>query len=585
MENFRFANPHLLWLLLSVFLLVALFVASRHLTKSALKRFGNIKLISGFMKEASEGKLRIKFILEVLALVCLIIAAARPQFGTKLETVKKEGIEVMICLDISNSMLAEDIQPNRLEKAKRMLSRLLDQMENNQVGLIVFAGDAFTQLPITNDFVSAKMFLSTIDPKMVSIQGTAIGSAINLALRSFTPSEESQKAIVLITDGENHEDDAQGAATAALEKGIHTHVIGIGSAQGALVPDDSGRPGSYRKDKEGNPVTTHLDEEMARKIAAAGQGVYAHADNSNSAINAIIEELSHLQTTELESHVYADYEDQFSWFALFAMILLICDMILIDKANAVIRKIKLFTFFLFAFAANDAYAQKDVRAAIREGNEQFNKENYREGEISYRKALSINPNDSIAIFNLGNSLYRQLEEEKMQEAFTHYLSAADNSAKSGNKELAAKSYYNAGNVMMAGQKYDQAIQLYKKSLKNNPNDNEARYNLVLAQKLLQKNQDQNQQDQNQDQKQDQDKQDQKQDQQQQQNQDEQQQNQDQEQQQDQQQQNQEQQRDQMSKEQAEAILNANNRDEKETQQKVQQKQMEQVKRKQTNRDW
>lgn len=342
MENFRFANPHLLWLLLIVVVLVTLFISSRYMSKAALKRFGNIAILSSLMNGVSEGKLRIKFILEVLAFSALVIAAARPQFGSKLETVKKEGIEVMVCLDISNSMLAEDIQPNRLEKAKRMLSRLLDQMENDQVGLIVFAGDAFTQLPITNDFVSAKMFLSTIDPKMVSIQGTAIGSAINLAVRSFTPNEESQKAIVLITDGENHEDDAQGAAQQALERGIHTHVIGIGSVQGALVPDDSGRPGSYRKDNEGNPVTTHLDEEMAKSIAAAGQGVYAHADNSNSAINVIVEELSHLQTAELESHVFADYEDQFQWFLWIAFFCLLIDLIVLDKANAFISKIKLF---------------------------------------------------------------------------------------------------------------------------------------------------------------------------------------------------------------------------------------------------
>lgn len=342
MENFRFANPHLLWLLLIVVVLVALFIFSRYMSKAALKRFGNIAILSSLMNGVSEGKLRIKFILEVLAFAALVIAAARPQFGSKLETVKKEGIEVMVCLDISNSMLAEDIQPNRLEKAKRMLSRLLDQMENDQVGLIVFAGDAFTQLPITNDFVSAKMFLSTIDPKMVSIQGTAIGSAINLAVRSFTPNEESQKAIVLITDGENHEDDAQGAAQQALERGIHTHVIGIGCVQGALVPDDSGRPGSYRKDNEGNPVTTHLDEEMAKSIAAAGQGVYAHADNSNSAINVIVEELSHLQTAELESHVFADYEDQFQWFLWIAFFCLLIDLIVLDKANAFISKIKLF---------------------------------------------------------------------------------------------------------------------------------------------------------------------------------------------------------------------------------------------------
>lgn len=343
MDNFRFANPHMLWLLLAVVLLTALFVSARLLRGRALKRFGNIALLRPLMPGVSDGKLRIKFTLQMLALICLIIAAARPQFGSKLQTVKKEGIEVMVCLDISNSMLAEDIAPNRLEKAKRMLSRLLDQMDNDQVGLIIFAGEAYTQLPITNDFVSAKMFLSSIEPGMVSLQGTAIGSAINLAVRSFTPNESSEKAIVLITDGENHEDDALGAAKAALEKGIHTHVVGIGSTQGALLPDDSGRSGSYRKDASGNPVTTRLDEQMARDIAAAGEGTYTHADNGNGAVQVISDALQALQKTELESHVYADYEDKFPAFVVLALLLLLLDAFMLDRANALISKIKLFS--------------------------------------------------------------------------------------------------------------------------------------------------------------------------------------------------------------------------------------------------
>ena len=342
MENFRFANPHMLWLLLAVVLLVVVFMAARMLRGKALKRFGNIRLLRPLMPGVSNGKLNLKFVLQVLSLVCLIVAAARPQFGSKLQTVKKEGIEVMVCLDVSNSMLAEDIAPNRLEKAKRMLSRLLDQMDNDQVGLIVFAGEAYTQLPITNDFVSAKMFLANIEPGMVSRQGTAIGAAINLAVRSFTPNEASEKAIVLITDGENHEDDALGAARAALQKGIHIQVVGIGSTQGALLPDDSGRAGSYRKDASGNPVTSRLDEQMARDIAAAGEGTYTHADNGNGAVQVISDALQSLQKTELESHVYAEYQDKFPVFVWIAFLLLLLDLFVLDKANTLLSKIKLF---------------------------------------------------------------------------------------------------------------------------------------------------------------------------------------------------------------------------------------------------
>ncbi len=342
MSGFRFESPYLLWLLLVPVLLAVLFVWSRWSSRRALGRYGNPELLRPLTEGVSETKLRIRFLLAVLAMGCLVIAAARPQFGSKLKTVKKEGVEAMVCLDISNSMLAQDIAPSRLEKAKRMLSKLLDRMDNDQVGLIVFAGDAFTQLPITNDFVSAKMFLSSIDPRMVSIQGTAIGAAINLAARSFTPNESSEKTIILITDAENHEDDAKGAAEAAYKKGITTHVIGIGSTQGALLPDDSGREGSYRKDNEGNPVTTRLDETKAQEIALAGHGIYARADNSNSALNAISDAIAGMEKTELESHVYADYDDKFEWFAGLAFLFLLIDIFLLDKANPLMSKIHLF---------------------------------------------------------------------------------------------------------------------------------------------------------------------------------------------------------------------------------------------------
>lgn len=342
MENFRFANPNILWLLLLVLLLLVLFAMSGHLSNKALARMGNVKLLQSFIAGKSKAKRHLKFLLQLLALVCLIVAAARPQFGSKIETVKKEGVEVVVCLDISNSMLAEDIAPNRLEKAKRMLTRLLDQMKNDQVGLVVFAGDAVVQLPITNDYVSAKMFLESISPENISVQGTAIGAAINLATRSFTPNEESSKAIILITDAENHEDDAAGAASKAFEQGIPVHVIGIGSTQGALIPMGDGYNKGVRKDATGNPVTTRLDEVIARQVAESGHGVYAHADNSNSAINAVIESLHQMKSAELESHVYAEYDDQFIWFMAIAMVCVLFDLFVFDKANPLFSKIKLF---------------------------------------------------------------------------------------------------------------------------------------------------------------------------------------------------------------------------------------------------
>ena len=559
MDNFRFANPNILWLLIVVFALVVLFLVSRMSSHKALRRFGDLRLLRPLMRGVSEGKLRVKFAIEMLALVCLIISAARPQFGSKLETVKKEGIEVMVCLDISNSMLAEDIQPNRLERAKRMLSRLVDNLDNDQVGLIVFAGEAYTQLPITNDFVSAKMFLQSIDPRMVSLQGTAIGAAINLAVRSFTPNEASEKAIVLITDGENHEDDAKGAAANALAKGIHTHVIGIGSTQGALVPDDSGRPGSYRKDASGNPVTTRLDEQMAQAIAAAGQGIYAHADNTNSAVQTLTESLGQLKTTELESHVFADYDDKFMPFLAIALILLLIDMFLLDKANALLRKIRIFVLIGFCITMFDpasAQSARKARSATREGNAFYHDSLWHDAEMKYRRAQEQMPTDSISQYNLANALLQQQEQEKAQDAMSFYGKVIESSERGGNHRLASLASFNAGDICMASQQYDQAINFFKRALRNNPLDDEARYNLLLAKKLLQQQQNE---DQNQDK-----------------------------QQQEQQQEQQEQQQppqNQMSQDQAEAILNANNRDEQETQEKVKQHQMQQMKRRKTNKDW
>ena len=585
MENFRFANPHILWLLLVVLLLAVLFVLARYASHKALSRFGDLRLLRPLMPSVSEGKLRLKFVLQMLALTSLILAAARPQFGSKLETVRKQGIEVMVCLDVSNSMLAEDIQPNRLERAKRMLSRLVDNLENDQLGLIVFAGEAYTQLPITNDLVSAKMFLRSIDPRMVSLQGTAIGSAINLAVRSFTPNESCDKAIILITDAENHEDDAQGAAAQALQKGIHTHVIGIGSTQGALVPDDSRRPGSYRKDATGNPVTTRLDEQQAQAIALAGQGVYAHADNGNSAIQAVCDALSQLQTAELESHVYAEYDDQFIYFIWFAFIMLLIDLFLLDRANALLSRIRIFALLgLCMMVVQPASAQgRQARKAIRQGNVHYRDSLWLDAEMQYRRALDNVPNDSVAMFNLGNTLVQQYEPKKIEEAMSYYQRVIDAAEQGGNHQLAARAAFNAGDICMSSQQYEQAVQLFKRSLRNNPQDDEARYNYLLAKKLLQQQQDQQQDDQqNQD---DQQQQEQQQDQQQQDPPQQDPPQQDQQQQDQQQDQQQQQDPNQMSQDQAEAILNANNRDEQETQDKVKQMMMQQQQRRKSDKDW
>jgi Ca-activated chloride channel family protein len=308
--------------------------------KRALKKFGNMKIIRQLMPGVSLKKQYLKFWLLWAAVGLFTIVIAGPQFGSKLETVKREGIEVMVCLDVSNSMLANDIQPTRLEKAKQILSKLVDNLNNDKIGLIVFAGDAYIQLPITADYVSAKMFLSSINPAMVPTQGTVIGSAINLAIRSFTPNESSEKTIVLITDAEDHEDNSIEAAENAAKKGITVNVLGIGSSKGSPIP----APGTngFFKDRNGNMVITRLNEEMAKKIAIAGNGIYVQTDNTNNALKVLQKELDKKTKSEVESKVYSSYDEKYQIPAWMLLILLILEFFILDRKNRIFSKIKLF---------------------------------------------------------------------------------------------------------------------------------------------------------------------------------------------------------------------------------------------------
>jgi len=337
---FRFAHPEYLFLLLIIPLLLGVFIYTNILKKRKIKLFGNSEILAQLMPNVSVIRPQVKFYFQLVAILFLIIVLAQPQFGTKVENVKRQGIEVMIALDVSNSMMAQDIQPNRLEKSKQILSKLVDGLSNDKIGLVVFAGDAYTQLPITVDYVSAKMFLSSISPKLVPRQGTAIGSAIDLAIKSFGTKSEAGRAIIVITDGENHEDDAIGAAKLAAENGIALHVIGMGKIDGAPIPVDGTM--SFWKDKDGNVVVSKLNEEMCKNIAEAGKGTYVRADNSNSAYRIINKELDSLAKSDIKTSVFSDYNEQFQSFALFALLLLVVEFFIFNRINKRLSRLKIF---------------------------------------------------------------------------------------------------------------------------------------------------------------------------------------------------------------------------------------------------
>ena len=340
----RYENSEWLYLLVLIPIMIVAFILSVKWRRKAIGVFGQLKLVYKLMPMASEFKLRSKFILFAVAICALIIGIANPQIGSKMEEVKREGVDLMIAIDLSNSMLAEDLQPNRLMRAKQSISKLIDRLDGDRIGLIVFAGDAYVQLPITTDYSAAKLFLSTINTSIVPTQGTAIGKAIELSIKSFDLQNDQNKAIIVITDGENHEDDAIEKAKEAQELGIFVHTIGMGSAEGGPIPIKNryGTITSYQKDKEGNTIITTLNEQMLKQIAQSGGGSYIRANSTQSGLNALFKEINKMEKKEIGSKVFTDYKDRFQWFIGLAIILLIIETLMKGRKNKWSSKINLF---------------------------------------------------------------------------------------------------------------------------------------------------------------------------------------------------------------------------------------------------
>ena len=337
---FRFENPLYLYFLIAIPLLALLFYYSEYRRRKRIKKYGDPALLKELMIDVSWLRPQIKIWLALLALASLIIAAARPQFGTKIDTTERNGIEAIIAMDVSNSMLANDVRPSRLEKSKMLVSNMVDEMTNDKVGLVVYAGQAFVQLPIANDYVSAKMFLEGIDPSMINMQGTDIAAAIDLAAKSFTQRKDVSRAIFLITDGEDNEGGAVDAAKAAAKQGIHVYVLGVGSPEGAHVPI----PGTtqYFIDEQGNPIVSRLSEDMCRQISRAGNGAYIYVDNSSSAQRELSKYVDKLAKAKLESQVYSEFDEQYQGFLILALVFLIADVCLLERKNHLLKKFHLF---------------------------------------------------------------------------------------------------------------------------------------------------------------------------------------------------------------------------------------------------
>lgn len=336
---FRFEDPIYLWALLVIPVLLLIRLAGWRRRRSKLRKFGDPELVRQLMPNVSKFRPTVKFWLLLVAWVLLVVMVARPQVGAEVQRDKRNGIEAIICLDISNSMLAQDVAPSRLDKSKLLVESLVDRFTNDKIGLIVFAGDAYVQLPITSDYVSAKMFLQNIDPSLIQTQGTDIAQAINLGLHSFTQADKIGRAIIVITDGEDHEGGAVEAAAEARKKGVNVFILGVGDTKGTPIPTGDG---GYMKDRSGQTVMTALNEQMCREVAQAGSGKYIHVDNTGDAQTELNNDLARLQRGESEAVIYNAYDEQFQAFGILVILLLVVEVCILEAKNPLLKNIKLF---------------------------------------------------------------------------------------------------------------------------------------------------------------------------------------------------------------------------------------------------
>jgi tetratricopeptide (TPR) repeat protein/uncharacterized protein YegL len=478
----RFQYPYLLGLLLLILPLVGLMIWNYRWKKNTIGKFFKSPIVEKIFPYISTFNLKLRFGVFIAAIILLVIAIANPQIGTKQEKIKGQGIDIMILLDVSNSMLAQDIQPNRLERSKLFINKLLDNLKNDRVGFVIFAGNAYLQVPLTIDFTAIKMSLPIIDPTDIPSQGTNIGEAVDLAGKSLGLTDSKNKAIVIVTDGEDHDANANSAIEKARKNGIKVFAIGVGEEKGAPIPmgDD------VKKDENGQPVLTAFNRKMLEELATIGNGNFYHLGQQSDIVEDVASSLSKIEGKEFEEFDFSNYNSFFYWFALFALLLLFIEFIIPDIDIKKFMKNLSIIIFLILGLNTSIYAQdskktdqekKDkAKTLIRKGNSNFQNNKFQDAEYNYRKALIVNPKSKTAQFNLGNALYQQ---QKYQEAADQYEASIN---KNDDKVSRAKAYHNLGNSNFKANQLDKAIAAYENALKLNPNDMDTKYNLALAKK-------------------------------------------------------------------------------------------------------
>lgn len=477
----RFQYPYLLnlvWLLLPLIGLTIWYFRWR--TKQLNANFGS-QILSRIIPFQNFQQDKIRIGIFVVGLIALIIAIANPQIGVKGEKIKGQGLDIMILLDVSNSMLAEDIQPNRIQRAKLFITKFLDNLKHDRVGLILFAGSSYLQVPLTIDFTSIRMSLPSVDPSQFPSQGTNIGEAVNMAGKTLGLTESKSKAILIITDGEDHDQEADAAIENARKNGIKVVSIGVGEEKGAPIPLGNGE---FKKDENGNTVMTAFNRKMLENLASIGNGSFYHLGQQGDIVEDVIAELNKLEGKDFEEFDYSNFNSYFYWFALAALILLAIEFLIPNiDIRQFFKSISVAIAFLvilpnttIAQNPSEKEAKSKARTLLRRGNSNYQNNNFEKAELNYRKALSANPKSRAGHYNLGNALYSQ---QKFQESIESFQNSID---KNDDKSNRARAYHNLGNAYFKSNQLEDAIKSYENALKLNPSDMDTKFNLAMAKK-------------------------------------------------------------------------------------------------------
>lgn len=477
------------FILLAIPFFIALYFYVLNWKKKTIKKIGDERLVKELIKNYSPQKFALKFTLIVAAFLFCVMALANLRSASGTQKVNRNGIDVMIALDVSKSMLAQDVQPNRLERAKQVLNKLIDKLSNDRIGIVVFAGRAYLQMPLTADHSAAKMYLATANTDAVPTQGTVIGDALKMCYASFNTKEKKYKSVILISDGEDHDESAVKMATQMATEGVMINTVGIGSIDGATIIDAA--TNEVKKDNQGNTVISKLDETTLKEVAAKGNGIYQLFSNADNVVNVLDKQLNTMDQRTVTEDSLVNYKTYFQWFLVIAFLLLGIELFISEKKsskqnNNKTKQPKIAIAICLLLIANCllpvfSFAQSETDL-LKNGNEAYKKEDYEKAASLYKKAAEKQPKNVTTQYNLGNAMYKKTKADEAVAAYDNVI------ANTADKALKSKSFYNKGVVQQNAKNLQGCVDAYKNALKLNPNDEDARQNLQIALQQLKEKQ-------------------------------------------------------------------------------------------------